>query len=60
MAWAYCKNEKEVTGRQNRKRGGRGENPFDKVDGLCWITPEENGHKNMENKTFEQNKMGTC
>jgi len=33
---------------------------YKKVDRLCWITPEEYGHKNMQNKTFGQNKMGTC
>jgi hypothetical protein len=33
---------------------------YKKVDGLCWIRPEEYGHTNMENKSFGQNKMGTC
>ena len=42
----------------NQEDGGG--TTYKKVDRLCWIKPEEYGHKNMENKSFGQNKMGTC
>lgn len=64
MAWARCKNgwckdSKEVIGRQTRRREEERKIQI-KVDIWCPIGLEKYECKTMENKNSGQNRMGIC